>query len=346
MIIVFHIDMDAFFSAVEERENPKLKGKSVVVGADPKKGMGRGVVSTCNYESRKYGIRSGMPISKAYRLYPDAVFLPVNFELYLKASAKIMAILRLHAEKFQQAGIDEAFMIPKGVESYKEAETIAKKIKKEIKEKEHLTCSVGVAPNKLVAKIASDFQKPDGLTIVKLDEVQNFLFPLEVRKLYGVGPKTESVLKELGIKTVGDLAKESPEKLVKIFGKWGYYMHRYAQGLDDSEVEERSESKSIGREVTFEQDTNDFGLLKQVLNDIAEDVYRTTKAENYDFRTVVLKIRFEDFETHTKQKSLKQQNILLDGVKKSVAELLSYFSNTKKKVRLIGLRLTNLTKKN
>ena len=343
MRIVFHIDMDAFFSAVEERENPELKGKPVVVGADPKGGKRRGVVSTCNYSARKYGIRSGMPISKAYGLCKDAVFLPVNFQLYWSASASIMQLLKKYAEKFQQSSVDEAFLEPKNADTYEDAERLAMKIKEEINEKERLTCSIGIGPNKLVAKIASDFKKPDGLTVVKPDEVGGFLSPMPVRKLYGVGPKTEAALNELGIKTIGDIAKADPEKLSGIFGKWGAYMHKYANGIDDSEVKETDEAKSVGREVTFESDTSDFGLLKNVLDDIAGDIYRTTKAENYSFRTVVLKIRFEGFETHTKQKSLNQEPDV-ESVKGVSAELLSHFSGYRKKVRLIGLRLTNLTK--
>jgi len=342
MRIVFHIDMDAFFAAVEERERPELKGNPVVVGADPKGGKGRGVVSTCSYEARKYGIRSGMPISIAYRLCPSAVFLPVNFPLYWSASDRVMTVLRKHAEKFQLAGIDEAFIEPKNVRTYTQAEALARKLKKEIKDKEHLTCSVGIAPNKLVAKIASDFNKPDGLTVVRPEEVRDFLAPLDVRKLYGVGPKTEQALKSMGMKTIGDIRKQDPGKLAEIFGKWGSVMHLYAQGEDDSAVEEREGPKSIGREVTFEEDTADFSMINSVLNEISEDIYNTAKNAGYDFRTVVLKIRFTGFETHTKQKKAGDKSA--DGIKRTAEDLLLNFANSKKKVRLIGLRLTNLSK--
>jgi DNA polymerase IV (DinB-like DNA polymerase) len=344
MRIVFHVDMDAFFAAVEERENPGLENRPVVVGADPKGGTGRGVVSTCNYTARNYGVRSGMPISKAYRLCPSAVFLPVNFELYWRVSGKIMSILRKYAEKFQQAGVDEAFLEPSKIKTYERAERLAKKIKKEVIAKEGLTCSIGIAPNKLVAKIASDFQKPDGLTIVRPDWVRDFLWPLPVRKLYGVGPKTGEALKNIGIEKVGDIAKHDPDRLAAIFGKWGRIMYQYAKGIDDSPVEERDESKSVGREVTFEKDTNDFSLLGDVISAISEDTYNAVKNEGYDFRTVVLKIRFQDFETHTKQKSFKQKDVSIDDVRKAAADLLSYYSDSKKKVRLVGLRLINLEK--
>lgn len=341
MRIIFHIDMDAFFSAVEEKENPQLKGKPVIVGADPKKGKGRGVVSTCNYNARKYGIRSGMPISFAYRKCPDAVFLPVNMELYWRTSQNIMKIIRMRAVKLQQASVDEAFFITKAA-TYEEAEDIAKKLKREILEEEGLTCSVGIGPNKLVAKIASDFKKPDGLTVVKPEKVKAFLSPLPARKLYGIGPKTESVLSEMKIKTIGDIADTRKERLAGIFGKWGYRMHDYANGIDDSDIVEESEPKSLGREITFEKDV-DFSSLKSIVKGMASEVCKAAKSEGYEFKTVVLKIRFSNFETHTKQKSLK---VPADekAARGMAADTLMHFAGTKKKVRLIGLRLTNLTK--
>jgi DNA polymerase IV (DinB-like DNA polymerase) len=190
MRIIFHLDMDHFYTAVEEREHSEIKGKPVIVGADPKQGKGRGVVSTSNYEARKSGVRSGMPISQAWRLCPNAVYLPPNFPLYIKVSGEIMALARKYAGRFEQWGIDEAFLEVTGkAGSWVEAEAVAHQIKQAIKEKEGITASIGVGPNKLVAKIASDFQKPDGLTIVKEEEVEKFLNPLPVRKLLWVGAK-------------------------------------------------------------------------------------------------------------------------------------------------------------
>src|SRR3989304_4150516 len=179
--IIFHLDMDHFFTAVEEREHPEIKGKPVIVGADPKGGKGRGVVSTCNYEARRFGVRSGMPISKAFKLCPDAVYLHVDYELYAKVSNEIMDILRKYGDKFEQWGIDEAFVdVSLRVKNFVEAEALARQIKKEISEKEQLTCSIGIGPNKLVAKIASDIQKPDGLTMVDEKDVKAFLEPLDI----------------------------------------------------------------------------------------------------------------------------------------------------------------------
>ena len=180
--IIFHVDMDQFYAAVEEREHPEFKGISVIVGADPKEGKGRGVVSTCNYEARKYGVKSGIPISRAWKLCPDAVYIKPNYRLYTQASSKIMAILQKYTDKFEQWGLDEAFLdISLKIDNFRDARRLAEEIKREIYKKERLTCSIGVGPNKLVAKIASDFRKPNGITVVEESEVEGFLAPLPVR---------------------------------------------------------------------------------------------------------------------------------------------------------------------
>jgi DNA polymerase IV (DinB-like DNA polymerase) len=200
--MVLHFDMDHFFTAVEEREHAELKGMAVIVGADPKEGGGRGVVSTSNYQARKFGVKSGMPISRAWKLCPEAVYLPVNYELYAKASNEIMNILRRYADKFEQWGIDEAFLdVTSRVNDYASTRALAQHIKDEIYATEKLTCSVGISSNKLVAKIASDFQKPDGLTLVKQEEVESFLAPLPVRRLLWVGRKTGQKLENMGVRT-------------------------------------------------------------------------------------------------------------------------------------------------
>ncbi len=214
--IIFHLDMDHFYTAVETRENPELKDKPVIVGADPKMGQGRGVVSTSNYEARKSGVRSGMPISRAWKLCPQAVYLPPNFPLYIQASNEIMAIARSFADKFEQWGIDEAFLdVSMKVKNFTEAEVLAKSLKQKIREKENLTASIGVGPNKLIAKIASDHQKPDGLTVVAEEDAENFLQSLPVRKLLWVGRKTEERLKAMGVNTIGELAHYDPSVLAE-----------------------------------------------------------------------------------------------------------------------------------
>lgn len=340
--IIFHVDMDHFFTAVEEREHPEFRGKPVIVGADPKGGKGRGVVSTCNYSARKFGVRSGMPISKAWRLCPEAVYLPVNYELYTKVSGRIMAILRTFADKFQQWGIDEAFLdVSSKVKNYIEAERLARQIKKEIYEREGLTCSIGVAPNKLVAKIASDFQKPDGLTIVKAEDVEKFLSSLPVRKLLWVGRKTEQKLKAMKINTIGDLARFDPAVLAETFGIMGTQLYLMAHGIDRSEVEERSKIKSISREKTFEEDTSDFEVVLGTLEELAKEVYSDVLEEDIYFKTVTVKVRYEDFETHTHSKTLSFMTNRLENLKKTAKELLKAYLRPDRKIRLIGVRVSN-----
>jgi DNA polymerase IV (DinB-like DNA polymerase) len=340
--IIMHVDMDAFFAAVEEREHPEFKGMPIVVGADPKEGRGRGVVSSASYKARRFGVRSGMPISKAWKLCPEAIYLPVNYELYVKVSNEIMDILRKYAGKFEQWGIDEAFLdVTSKVKDYTEAEALAKQIKTEIHEKEKLTCSVGIGPNKLIAKIASDFQKPDGLTIVKEDEAEKFLAPLPVRKLLWVGRKTEQKLKGLGIKTIDDLAHYDPTVLVETFGVVGTQMYLMAHGIDKSNVEERGEIKSISRERTFEEDTSDFNLILNTLDTLSEEVCNDVLRQNLYFKTVTVKVRYENFETHTHSKTLSLITNRIQDLKKTARELIQNYLTLDRKMRLIGLRVSN-----
>lgn len=341
--IIFHVDMDQFFAAVEEKMHPEIKGKPVVVGADPKQGKGRGVVSTCNYEARKYGIRSGMPITKAWRLCPDAVFLPVNYPLYMQVSSRIMDILSGYADKFESWGIDEAFLdVSSRVRDYEEAKRLALDIKKEIEEKEQLTCSIGVGPNKLVAKIASDFQKPDGLTVVEEKDVKAFLEPLDIDRLLWVGKKTARKLNALGIKTIGSLARYDPSVLAEKFGVVGRQLYLYAQGIDRSEVGLRGEVKSIGRNVTFEKDTSDWDFVLKVLDKMCDEVYREVKEYNFLFKTVTVTVRYENFETHTHSKTLAFLTNRLEDFKKVAHELIEPYLRPERKIRLVGARVSTL----
>lgn len=336
------MDMDHFYTAVEERENPEYRGKPMVVGADPKEGKGRGVVCTSNYEARRAGVRSGMPISRAWKLCPGAIYLPPNFPLYIKVSNEIMAIARKYADKFEQWGIDEAFLdISTRVKSYAEAEALAKQLKHGIFEKERLTCSIGIGPNKLIAKVASDFKKPDGLTIVKENEAEAFLAPLPVRKLLWVGRKTEAKLKAMGINTIGDLARYDPVVLTERFGVIGTQMHLMARGIDRSEVESRTEMKSISHETTFEEDTADAGKVLAALDALSEAVCRDTINQNLFFKTVTVKLRYENFETHTCSKTLVFMTNRSQDLKKTARELLQTFLRSDRKIRLIGVRVSN-----
>ncbi|MCW4029713.1 MAG: DNA polymerase IV [Candidatus Bathyarchaeota archaeon] len=340
---IFHLDMDHFYTAVETRERPELKGKPLVVGADPKEGKGRGVVSTSNYEARAAGVRSGMPISQAWRLCPNAVYLPPNYPLYIKVSAEIMAIARMYACKFEQWGIDEAFLDVTGkVSDWTEAEALADQIKAEIKAKEHLTASIGVGPNKLIAKVASDYQKPDGLTVVKEEDAQKFLEPLPVRKLLWVGRKTEAKLNALGVKTIGDLAHYDPSALASMFGVMGVQMHLSAKGVDKSEVEAREGVKSVSHEATFEEDTADSAAILQALEELSDAVWKETTDQHLLFKTVTVKIRYQGFETHTKSKTLPRLTNRTMDIKKTAKELSMPYLGTDRKIRLIGVRVSGL----
>jgi len=343
MRIILHVDLDAFFPSVEVREHPELKGKAVVVGADPKEGKGRGVVSSASYEARKFGIRSALPISRAWKLCPDCVYLRPHFDLYVPASNSVMNILKSHADKFEQGGIDEAYLdISSQVKDFDEAREFGKRLMEEVLEKERLTCSIGVAPNKMIAKIASDFKKPYGLTVVKEDEVKEFLFPLKVRKIPGVGPKTERSLKELGIETLADLASIKPEMLTRLFGVWGARLHEFANGIDNSEVIEEYETKSIGRDTTFEKDADDSEQIFQVLDGLAEEVHEDVIANGFKFKTITVRVRYQDFDTHTRSKSLLFPTNDLDILKNTAKRLIAPFLRGNKKIRLIGVRVSNL----
>jgi DNA polymerase IV (DinB-like DNA polymerase) len=337
-----HVDLDAFFPSVEVREHPELKGKSVIVGADPKSGTGRGVVSSASYEARKFGIRSAMPISRAWKLCPDGVYIRPHFDLYVPASNSIMAILRGHADRFEQGGIDEAYLdISSRVKDFDEAADFAKHLMEDVLEKERLTCSIGVAPNKMIAKISSDFKKPYGLTVVKSEEVKDFLYPLEVRKIPGVGPKTERALADLNIETIKDLAFTKPEVLVKLFGAWGTRLHEFANGIDHREVIEEYETKSIGRDTTFERDMDDEVKILRILDELAEEVHADVIAKGFKFKTITVRIRYEHFDTHTSSKSLPFPTNDLDILRNNAKRLIVPFMRGKMKVRLVGVRVSN-----
>ena len=243
--IIFHVDLNAFYVSVEVRDDPSLKGLPVVVGADPGGGKARGVVMTASYEARKMGLKSGMPISTAYRLAPNAVYLQPRWERYGEVSAKVMDLLRRHADKFEQTGIDEAFLdVSTRAKDLEEAKDLAMTIKKEIRDSLGITCSIGIAPNKSLAKIASDRQKPDGLTIVPFDDPKGFLSPLPVSVIPGIGPKTQAFLKEKGIGTIAELQRMSGQQLMKWFGKTGVWL---AERVRDANVK----FKVVGVKIRF-----------------------------------------------------------------------------------------------
>jgi DNA polymerase IV (DinB-like DNA polymerase) len=268
--IILHLDMDSFYASVEMQVHPELRHRPVVIGADPKQGRGRGVVSTCSYEARAFGIRSAMPVSQAFALCPQAVYLPPDIPFYSNASSEVMAILRSRGFRFQQVSIDEAFLDLSPLGSFHDAAAQAEQIRETIRIKLGLTCSIGIAQSKLVAKIASDFKKPAGLTVVEPAATQDFLFPLPVRKIPGIGRKAEQARFELGISTIGELAAYDVRKLVAEFGRGAVDLHETALGIDGSEVQECSDTRSISREITFETYTDDPERIAMTLDALSE----------------------------------------------------------------------------
>lgn len=337
-----HVDLDAFYASAEKARNPELIGKPLVIGADPKKGHGRGVVAACSYEARTFGIKSGMPISSAYKLNPDAEYLRPDFTYYNALSGEIMNLFRRFASKLEQASVDEAYLdISDRVSSYDEAESYVKTIKKALKENFGLTCSVGVAVNKSIAKIASDMKKPDGITIVKAEDSKEFLAPLAVGKISGVGAKTAEVLEEMGINIVGELAKADGKELVRIFGKNGVWLWGIANALERVEVEEVLERKSISHEFTFQKDTDDKNLIRKTIDDLIEKVHKRLVDDNLICKTMGIKIRYENFATFIREKRAADYTDSKDMISSIAYSLFNEF-NEGKKVRLLGIRLSNL----
>jgi len=355
--IIAHLDMDAFFASVEERDRPWLKGLPIVVGADPSGGEGRGVVSTANYAAREYGIKSALPIRVAWEYSerarkegkPGVAFITPLFSKYSEASNIVMDILNEYSGTVMQTSVDEAYFDLTYCGSFKRAGECARVIKQKIRKKINLTSSIGLAPNRMVAKIASDFQKPDGLTIVTPQKVESFLGGLPVRAIPGVGPKTELTLKQNGVGTVQEVRALSWQDLDKLFGSLGFSLYQKVRGISDSTLQaEEVEAKSIGEHDTFMEDTD---KLKVVLFKIASMsihiIERMQKADFSEFRTIVLTVRFEDFETKTRSLTTKDFISHSDDLERRAVKLaLPFFEHSenpqKKRIRMIGLRIEKL----
>jgi len=304
---ILHLDMDAFFAAVEQRDRPELQGKPVIVGADPKGGRGRGVVSTASYEARRFGVGSAMPISQAWRACPQGVYLPPDMEKYARESERIMALLQKVSDLVEPVSIDEAFLDVTGsARALGDGPAIARRLKDAIRGETQLTASVGVASSKLVAKIASDMRKPDGLVVVPPGTEAAFLAPLPVRRLWGVGPKMEEQLAKLGVATIGELAGLDPARLERRLGTHGHDLQRLARGDDDRPVSAGPwEAKSLGQEHTYDQDTADRSRLRATLLDLADGVAARLRKHGLRARTITLKYRDEDFRTTTHARTLR-----------------------------------------
>jgi DNA polymerase-4 len=333
--------MDAFFAAVEQKRHPELVGKPVVIGGggDP---HARGVVSTASYEARKFGIHSAMPLRTAYKLCPDAVFLPVDYREYSSVSAIIKNILKEFSPTMEDVGIDEAFLDISDID--RTPEEISGDIKRRIKEATGLSCSIGIAKNKLLAKIASDMEKPDGLTVLEEDDIEKRIWPLAVRKLWGVGPKTEAYLKDMGIDTIGKLASLTLEQLIENFGmSYGHYLFDASWGRDDSPLVTHWEPKSSSRETTFQTDSDNWQFLARNLAGLTREVVDDLRKTGYRGRTVTVKIRFNDFKTHTRAKTLEESTDSMEMIRRAAFDCLNRIE-LNKKVRLIGVRVGNLEK--
>jgi DNA polymerase IV (DinB-like DNA polymerase) len=341
--VVFHVDLDAFYVSAEVRNNPGLRGRPVVVGADPEGGRGRGVVVACSYEARRFGLKSGMPISQAFRLCPSAVYLRPNWGLYEKTSEEVMSTLKGLAPKFEQASIDEAFLDVSGTARDAEsARALAQSVKDEVKRSHGLTCSIGVAPNKSAAKIASDRNKPDGLTVVPFDGVEGFLAPLPASVVPGIGSKTQEFLKEKGVETIGQLQALSGEQLLSWFGKNGVWLWGVIHGQENVEVRNQDMPKSLSIERTFKDDVTDFRAVRREAADAVAELMRRVKSGGYLYRVCGIKIRFRGFETHTREKTLTSHTDSESPLLDATEALLDEFEEEGRPVRLVGVRVADI----
>lgn len=337
---IIHVDLDAFFCSVEELLEPAIRGKAIIVGADP---HGRGVVAAASYEARRYGVHSAMPIGQAARLCPDGVFLRPRHGLYSEYSHKVMTLLEEYTPLVEQVSIDEAFMDVTGSQLlFGSAEDIGHAIQRRILDELGLPCTVGIAANKLVAKVASELGKPRGLVVVASGDEAEFLAPLPVERLWGVGPKTAQRLHAQGVRAIGELAALRPQLLRAQFGKMGEYLHQRASGIDQSPVEPSHERKSVSQDHTFEKDTAEPSVVEAKLLELSEGVARQLRQESWRARTITLRLRYANFHTITRSRTLSQPTDLGDTLYKVGLELLRHEWSGQPLVRLVGIGASNL----
>jgi len=342
--LILHCDLDCFFAAVEIRDNPQYKKKPVIIGADPKNGKGRGVVSTCSYEAREFGLHSGMPISQAYLRCPHGIYLGPNIEKYHKASKEVMEILNSYSTDFQQIGSDEAYLeLTEICSDYKEAKEIAFQIQKEVMESVRLTISIGIAPTKSLAKIASDCNKPNGVSVFEPHTFKELLKDMDITRVPGIGKKTKVYYYKKGIRTIGDILNLTLVKMISLFGEHGKWIWNVVNGFDNRKVKEfHEERKSISAERTFFEDTDDFNSILSKLEDINERIHKSIMKNHITYKTVSLKIRFEGYQTYTRAKTLPFHIQNKQRVIEVILDLLKEFTKNMKKVRLVGIKLSNL----
>jgi DNA polymerase-4 len=338
---IFHLDLDAFFVSVEQALDPALKGKPVIVGGDPER---RGVVASASYEARPFGIRAGIPLVKARRLCPQAIFIRTDFSRYKDVSNRFMEILAGFSPDIEPLGLDEAYLDVTGcVEPYGSPRQLALAIKARINKELNITASVGIATCKVVAKIASALCKPDGLLEIPPGKEQAFLNPLPIAKLPGVGEKTEQILKEVGITTVGELGLVSVDTIRKRLGAAGALLHSYARGIDGREVEAPVEAKSISQELTFARDTLDRKFLEATLHNLCQEVCHDLRSQSKKAKCVAIKLRYADFKTITRQTTLQAASDVTRIVFATAHQLLSNaLVKQGRPIRLIGVRVSSL----
>lgn len=333
--------MDAFYAAIEQRDRPDLKGKPVIVGGNPDN---RGVVAACSYEARKYGIHSAMSSRMAYKLCPRATFLPPRFDTYRSVSAQIMNIFREYSDLVEPLSLDEAFIdVTHNKKNIASATLIAQEIRKNIHAKTGLTASAGVSYNKFLAKVASDFDKPDGITVVTPDAAQDFINKLPIRKFFGVGKVTEQKMLSMGIQTGADLKRLARLELEHLFGKSGEYFYEISRGIDSRPVTPYRVRKSIGQEITLDKDIDDVTGMLSILQDIARELEEDMQQKKLSGRTVTLKLKYHDFKSITRSITLEDRTNSAGIIMEHIRKLLEKTDAGAKKVRLLGITLSNLS---
>jgi DNA polymerase IV (DinB-like DNA polymerase) len=348
--VIILVDLDYFFAQCEELRNPALKGKPVVVGMYSGRTEDSGAVSTSNYEARKFVVKSGIPLFLAKKRLEgtEAVFLPVDYDYYQQISDKIMQTLRVYADAFEQVGIDEAYLdvSKKNNGDFQAAKTLVQEMKRTVKQAVGVTFSAGIAPNKLIAKIASDVQKPDGVTVVLPEEVERFLSPLPVDRLLGVGRKTTVKMDALGIKTIGDLAKYDAQKLLEVFGKnLGVYFHNAANGIDNEPVQETGEAESVSRIATLKENTRDLAVIMEKTDQLIEDIGNELTQKNLSFKQVGIIVIMTNLNAKSRMQTLDKPTNDLATLKKTVHELFEkYLDESELEIRRVGVRVSHFVK--
>ncbi|MBN2546961.1 MAG: DNA polymerase IV [Spirochaetes bacterium] len=341
---IIHVDMDAFYASIEQRDNVKLKSKPIIVGGSPD---ARGVVCAASYEARKYGIRSAMPTKLAIQKYPDLIVVKPNFRKYEEVSEQLISIYKMFTDKIEPLSLDECFLdVTKNRLGIATAVEIGKSIKSMIKMELHLTASIGIAPNKLLAKIASDYKKPDGFLVIKPHQVDSFIKNLEVDKLWGVGKVTFEKMIKMNIKTCLDLQKFSMIELIDQFGSYGETLYYFARGIDEREVISERIEKSIGAERTFTADTDDLEVLNEALKSYTKIVVDRLVSENIKAKTITLKLKYEDFSHITRSKTMGYYINDFEEIYNIASNLLKENYDGMLKIRLIGISVSNLNTQN